>query len=1075
MALIFDNVNNRIIDDSTGKVIAPLDGSTVVQNAGGAPSIKEGLFGSIPAAGNVGALYVASDTAQLLRDNGTSWDVIGATGAGSVTSVGLTAPPQFAVSGSPITTFGTLNLSWNTQSANKIFAGPSSGTDALPTFRNLTVADLPAFTVPFANITSTPTTLGGYGITNAYSRIEIDAMTFNWSRITGTPTTLAGYGITDAKNGTVTSVQASGGTTGLSFTGGPITDSGTLTLGGTLAITNGGTGATTANGALNALLPVQTGSSGYVLTTDGANTTWAASTGGSGSGGPAAVRLATTGALPTYTASGAGVGKTLTGTAATALTIDGVTPAVNDRVLIKDETSTASTNNGVYVVSQQGTGASGTGEVFTIAIPATVTGGATTLAGKDIWFSSPTVDYYVWFRDISGAGSGSDPVISGRTRLGSVGCTYSSGGYSQVNFGTALRDFINANGTGVFTATYAGGLVTVTAAVSGPAKTAAQNDPVHNPGFTYNVTTPGANSHPYVLTRASDFITPKSGALIPVVLGGSNADTIWMLTTDGTIVLDTTQLTFTRANQTSGSYVNTFNTRSGAVTLTSSDVTTALTFTPYNATNPSGYITSAGTATNVSGIVALANGGTGLSGAGSANRVLGVINAGGALEYKTIAAGTATSVVHTANTITINNTGVTSAVAGTGIGVSAATGAVTISNTGVTSIVAGTNITISGSTGAVTINSTAVLPSQPGNTGKFLTTDGTSASWGTTPGVRPVRLASNTNHSLVAAGSGATKTLSSSVYGQTTTVDSVQIATGDRVLLKNQTTGADNGVYTVTADGTAALTAQVLTITITSASGLAGTCIYWSDPYDDHYFWFQNDGVGTNPSPAGRVGPAACNIVSASGTTQAAVDFAAFVNSTSNGFWTATQSSNVVTLTATTASRGPAHIGASNGIPSTGWTITTTAPGSGSKTVLTRASDYNTNPVAGDLISVVAGTINQKTTWLLTTQNAVLDTTALVYAQPATSGGTGTVTSVNASGGTTGLSFSGGPVTTSGTLTLAGTLNVANGGTGAATLTGYVKGSGTSAMTASATIPTSDLTGTIATSILTGNIDGGVF
>lgn len=42
----------------------------------------------------------------------------------------------------------------------------------------------------------------------------------------------------------------------------------------------------------------------------------------------------------------------------------------------------------------------------------------------------------------------------------------------------------------------------------------------------------------------------------------------------------------------------------------------------------------------------------------------------------------------------------------------------------------------------------------------------------------------------------------------------------------------------------------------------------------------------------------------------------------------------------------------------------------------------------------------------------------------------GSVTSVNASGGTTGLTFSGGPITTSGTLTLAGTLTVANGGTG---------------------------------------------
>jgi WD40 repeat protein len=38
---------------------------------------------------------------------------------------------------------------------------------------------------------------------------------------------------------------------------------------------------------------------------------------------------------------------------------------------------------------------------------------------------------------------------------------------------------------------------------------------------------------------------------------------------------------------------------------------------------------------------------------------------------------------------------------------------------------------------------------------------------------------------------------------------------------------------------------------------------------------------------------------------------------------------------------------------------------------------------------------------------------------------------------------------------------VANGGTGASTLTGYVKGSGTSAFTASATIPVGDLTGTL--------------
>lgn len=53
--------------------------------------------------------------------------------------------------------------------------------------------------------------------------------------------------------GTVTSVNADGSTTGMSFTGGPVTTSGTLTLGGTLALSNGGTGATSAGAALTSL------------------------------------------------------------------------------------------------------------------------------------------------------------------------------------------------------------------------------------------------------------------------------------------------------------------------------------------------------------------------------------------------------------------------------------------------------------------------------------------------------------------------------------------------------------------------------------------------------------------------------------------------------------------------------------------------------------------------------------------------------------------------------------------------------------------------------------------------------
>lgn len=68
--------------------------------------------------------------------------------------------------------------------------------------------------------------------------------------------------------------------------------------------------------------------------------------------------------------------------------------------------------------------------------------------------------------------------------------------------------------------------------------------------------------------------------------------------------------------------------------------------------------------------------------------------------------------------------------------------------------------------------------------------------------------------------------------------------------------------------------------------------------------------------------------------------------------------------------------------------------------------------------------------------------------------GAGVVNTV--SGGSTGLT----PATAAqGAVTLGGTLNTASGGTGANTLTGYVKGSGTAPLTASATIPSGDVAG----------------
>lgn len=99
--------------------------------------------------------------------------------------------------------------------------------------------------------------------------------------------------------GTVTSVDVSGGTTGLTTSGGPVTTSGTITLAGTLAIANGGTGQTTQTAAFDALSPLTTkgdliahngtndvrvpvGTNGYVLTADSTAATgvaWAESSG----------------------------------------------------------------------------------------------------------------------------------------------------------------------------------------------------------------------------------------------------------------------------------------------------------------------------------------------------------------------------------------------------------------------------------------------------------------------------------------------------------------------------------------------------------------------------------------------------------------------------------------------------------------------------------------------------------------------------------------------------------------------------------------------------------------------------
>lgn len=67
----------------------------------------------------------------------------GGGGTGTVTSVALSAPAIFTVSGSPVTSSGTLSFTLAAQSANTVFAGPTSGAAGAPTFRALVAGDIP--------------------------------------------------------------------------------------------------------------------------------------------------------------------------------------------------------------------------------------------------------------------------------------------------------------------------------------------------------------------------------------------------------------------------------------------------------------------------------------------------------------------------------------------------------------------------------------------------------------------------------------------------------------------------------------------------------------------------------------------------------------------------------------------------------------------------------------------------------------------------------------------------------------------------------------------------------------------
>ena len=137
-------------------------------------------------------------------------------GGGTVYSVGLVMPSIFTVTNSPVTTTGNLTATLNTQLANVVFAGPSSGGVNTPTFRALVAADLPlSANAPLSYAAGVFSHNISGAVAGTYNNVTVDT----YGHVTGG---------SNVSYGTVTSVAASFGGSAVTIGGSPITTSGTL-------------------------------------------------------------------------------------------------------------------------------------------------------------------------------------------------------------------------------------------------------------------------------------------------------------------------------------------------------------------------------------------------------------------------------------------------------------------------------------------------------------------------------------------------------------------------------------------------------------------------------------------------------------------------------------------------------------------------------------------------------------------------------------------------------------------------------------------------------------------------------
>ena len=295
---------------STG--LTPATTTTGVVSVGGVLNITNGGTGTTTPSLVAGTNVTISGSWPNQTINATGG---GGGGSGTVTSINVSGGATgLTTRGGPVTTSGVITLAGTLAIAN---GGTGTTTPSLVAGTNVTISgSWPNQTISAANngtVTSvnigggtTGLTTSGGPITGAGTITLAGTLAIaNGGTGTTTPSLVAGTNVTVSgswpnqtinatNNGTVTSVNVSGGTTGLTTSGGPITTSGTVTLAGTLAVVNGGTGQTTTSAAFNALSPITStgdlivgngtnsatrfaiGSNGYVLTSNGTSVAWTA-------------------------------------------------------------------------------------------------------------------------------------------------------------------------------------------------------------------------------------------------------------------------------------------------------------------------------------------------------------------------------------------------------------------------------------------------------------------------------------------------------------------------------------------------------------------------------------------------------------------------------------------------------------------------------------------------------------------------------------------------------------------------------------------------------------------------------